>query len=201
MNARFVVVAPESKQGAFTVRLPIVVGRSEEAKFRIQQDRVSRKHCEFFEQDGELFIRDLGSTNGTFLDGEQIPSSTKTPVASGAVVRVGSLTFRVEYETASGADASASGAEQRPAGDKTVKLPHAADSERLEFEHVEQPEAEVAVEESPQQASSGGFDFFAAGPADAADAGESPQWPSADADAAPEQPDDDKLGDFFKGLK
>ena len=141
MNVRFVVVAPESKQGTFNVRLPIVVGRSEEAKFRIQQDRVSRKHCEFFEKEGELFVRDLGSTNGTFLDDEQIPLSTKTPVRSGAVVRVGSLAFRVEYGAAAEADASASRAGQRPAGDKTVNLKLAADSERLQVEHVAQHEA------------------------------------------------------------
>jgi predicted component of type VI protein secretion system len=231
MNVRFVVIAPESKQGTFAVRLPLVVGRSEEAKFRIQQDRVSRKHCEFFETDGALFIRDLGSTNGTFLDGEQIPSSTKMPVASGGVVRVGSLTFRVEYGELPDTEASTPSTKQRRPGDSTVKLRHAADSERLQVEHVEpvedeaaeavaentetaapdfvaeeaaaeQPavEEESAAEEIPEPRSSGGFDFLGAEPA-AADEGESPQWPAADADDAHEQPDDDKLGDFFKGLK
>jgi pSer/pThr/pTyr-binding forkhead associated (FHA) protein len=136
MNVLFVVIAPKSKEGTFTVRLPVVVGRSEEAKFRIQQDRVSRKHCEFFATDGEVFIRDLGSTNGTFLEDEQVETSVKTPVASGAIVRVGSLTFRVEYAAAPGTQTAAVGRADRDESDVTVGMKQAADSEHLRVEHA-----------------------------------------------------------------
>ena len=136
MNVLFVVIAPKSKEGTFTVRLPVVVGRSEEAKFRIQQDRVSRKHCEFFATDGEVFIRDLGSTNGTFLEDEQVETSVKTPVASGAIVRVGSLTFRVEYAAAPGTQTAAVRRADRDESDVTVGMKQAADSEHLRVEHA-----------------------------------------------------------------
>ena len=145
MNIQFVVIAPKSKAGTFTVRLPIVVGRSEEAKFRIQQDRVSRKHCEFFGTDGQVFVRDLGSTNGTFLDDEQIPTSCKTPVSSGAIVRVGSLAFRVEYATESGMGATKVRPAGRDASDVTVGLKQAGDSEHLHVEHDAEPAADSSV--------------------------------------------------------
>ena len=93
------IVAPKAKRGSFKVRLPLLVGRGDEAKFRIQHHQVSRRHCELFAGDGaEVFLRDLGSTNGTFLDGEQIPTSTRTAVRSGGLVRVGKVAFVVEYE-------------------------------------------------------------------------------------------------------
>lgn len=136
MNVLFVVIAPKSKEGTFTVRLPVVVGRSEEAKFRIQQDRVSRKHCEFFATDGEVFIRDLGSTNGTFLEDEQVETSVKTPVASGAIVRVGSLTFRVEYPAEPGTQTVVARQADHDASDVTVGTKQAADSEHLRVEHA-----------------------------------------------------------------
>lgn len=93
------IVAPKSKRGSFKVRLPLLVGRGDDAKFRIQHHQVSRRHCEIFAGDGPtVFVRDLGSTNGTFLDGEQIPTSTRTVVRSGGLVRVGKVAFVVEYD-------------------------------------------------------------------------------------------------------
>jgi pSer/pThr/pTyr-binding forkhead associated (FHA) protein len=100
MIVRVRIVAPKSKRGSFTVRLPLLVGRGAEAKFRIQHDQVSRRHCEFFAGDAAVYVRDLGSTNGTFIAGEQIPTSVRTPVPCGAMVRVGKVAFVVEYSQA-----------------------------------------------------------------------------------------------------
>ena len=98
MIVRFVVVEPESKTGGHTVRLPLLVGRSREAKFRIQQERVSRRHCQFTVEDGVVFVRDLGSTNGTHLEGTLVPVDHPIRVPPGALVRVGSIGFHVEYD-------------------------------------------------------------------------------------------------------
>lgn len=236
MNVRFVVIAPESKRGTFTIKLPIVVGRSEEAKFRIQQDRVSRKHCEFFEQEGVVYLRDLGSTNGTFLDDEQVPASEKTPITSGAVVRVGGLAFRVEYDMPSGMETTAVRGAKRKSVDDTVELKHGGDSEPLRVEHASESHASavaahaesvaepmfqesVAEEAAPADAAAPAelasaeqtsekpqkkgksFDFLAAGPPAEEEADAAPQWPGGDEDAGEPPPDDEKLGDFFKGLK
>lgn len=98
MIVRFVVVEPESKKGSHTVRLPLLVGRSREAKLRIQHERVSRRHCQFTVEDGVVFVRDLGSTNGTHLEGTVVPVDQPLRVPPGALVRVGSIGFLVEYD-------------------------------------------------------------------------------------------------------
>ena len=153
MNVLFVVIAPKSKEGTFTVRLPVVVGRSEEAKFRIQQDRVSRKHCEFFATDGEVFIRDLGSTNGTFLDDEQVETSRKRRVSSGAVIRVGSLAFRVEYPAEPGTQTVVARQADHDASDVTVGVKQTGDSEHLQVKHAVESvvDSDVPAQTLPDQ--------------------------------------------------
>ncbi len=103
MDIRFVIVSPASQKRAVAVRLPILVGRGEEAKFRIQQDSVSRRHCELFVKDDVVYVRDLGSTNGTMLDGAEMPASEATRVSPGGIVQVGGVSFRVDYASAAAA--------------------------------------------------------------------------------------------------
>lgn len=221
MNVRFVVTKPASKATTFPVRLPLLVGRSEEAKFRIQQDRVSRKHCEFFEQDGGVYLRDLGSTNGTFLNGELIETSAKVPLEPGAIVQVGSLEFRVEFDAA-GPAAVSQPAVKEAEGDKTVGVAHAADSEHLKIEHAaeepaveppailtaerpasadESPIVEVAAEPASEPVPEEPFPMVETDSKESAPLADDAFGFLAGADDAKAGPDDDQLGDFLKGLK
>ena len=77
--------------------LPVVIGRGQRASFRIPHGQISRRHCELLESKGSVFIRDLGSTNGTMVKGTMLPSKTKVPVPSGSVIKIGELAFRVQY--------------------------------------------------------------------------------------------------------
>ncbi|MEY3204703.1 MAG: hypothetical protein RLZZ21_1034 [Planctomycetota bacterium] len=191
MDVRFVIVSPASRKAAHTVRLPVLVGRSDEAKFRVQQDSVSRRHCEFFIKDEAVFVRDLGSTNGTLVNGERIASSVATAVPPGAEIRVGGIVFRVDYESAAAMVAS------EPQGDDTV--PGAAADETLETLESAEPEP-VADMDVPD-----------GGPAtEPADLGAlSAAEPAAELDgftflgggaAEPQSGGDDTLDDFFKSL-
>lgn len=211
MNVRLVVVRPESKRQTFSVRLPIVIGRSEEAKFRIQQDRVSRRHCELFAQDGGVYLRDLGSTNGTFLNGELVETSVKHPLEPGATVRVGSLEFRIEFESEGAAAPVPVVVDE---GDRTVGVARADDSERLQVEHAADAPAlaaaPVLTAERPAEADRPPHVEVAADvtPRDEPEAtGQSEAPPAADAfgflagsDESQPATDDDHLGDFLKGL-
>ncbi len=151
MIVSFIVTAPEAKQGAHSVKLPIVMGRGEGVKFRIPQDRVSRRHCEFSSQGGTVYVEDLNSTNGTFLNDVQVPPKTKTVVASGASVRVGSLTVRVEYNMAATERTTEIHRKHLDLGEVAVGVQHAAEDEAigpfedLQVEHAEEP-AEAIVE-------------------------------------------------------
>ena len=50
----------------------IIVGRSSELDMVLIEDMVSRKHAKIQAQDDEISIVDLGSTNGTFVNGEKV---------------------------------------------------------------------------------------------------------------------------------
>src|SRR2546428_10184750 len=50
----------------------IVVGRSSDLDMVLVEDMVSRKHARIAMQQDQIWIEDLGSTNGTFVNGEKI---------------------------------------------------------------------------------------------------------------------------------
>ena len=51
---------------------PLTIGRSPNCQVPIDQESVSRKHCEIRFQDGEFLVRDLGSTNGTYVNDDLV---------------------------------------------------------------------------------------------------------------------------------
>jgi diguanylate cyclase (GGDEF)-like protein len=68
---------------------PIVIGRREDADFQILDDGISRRHASIL-LDGEgATIRDLGSANGTYVDGTRV---SEARIVDGARIHVGGLT-------------------------------------------------------------------------------------------------------------
>ncbi len=78
------------------LHLPAVIGRSDESQVAIDDGSISRTHCQLIlGPDEALQIRDMGSMNGTYVNGERIRSiHTLIP---GDVIQVGAISFRVEY--------------------------------------------------------------------------------------------------------
>jgi pSer/pThr/pTyr-binding forkhead associated (FHA) protein len=56
-----------------------VVGRKEECDLRLDHKSVSKVHCVLVKTDGLLLLRDLGSTNGTRVNGQQIRRAALLP--------------------------------------------------------------------------------------------------------------------------
>jgi transcriptional regulator with PAS, ATPase and Fis domain len=69
------------------------VGSSEASTLRLDDRAVSRLHCELTVRADGVALRDLGSTNGTFVDGVRVRDAD---IPVGAVVRCGGSAFRVE---------------------------------------------------------------------------------------------------------
>lgn len=95
MLVRLRVIRGKANKEAVVVSLPAVIGRSRDADLTVIHPMISRRHCELFEQDGSVKVRDLGSLNGTYVAGEQVQECV---LPQGAVLTVGPLVFRVEYD-------------------------------------------------------------------------------------------------------
>ena len=67
-------------------------GRNTESDVFLDDITVSRKHAEFLRQGGAFFVRDVGSLNGTYVNGEQVE---ETKLASKDEVQIGK--FKLEF--------------------------------------------------------------------------------------------------------
>ena len=95
-----------------------VIGRSAEGHGSLGGDaEISREHARVTRSGSGLVIEDLGSTNGTMVNGERI--SGPTPVRAGDTVKVGTTTLRIEG-TPAGADTAVA-----PGGQATAVRPGA----------------------------------------------------------------------------
>jgi two-component system, cell cycle response regulator len=68
----------------------IVLGRGEKVDLRLIDDGISREHAQVVRQGSQLFLEDLGSTNGTYCNGERV---TRHPLAEGDKILIGSTTI------------------------------------------------------------------------------------------------------------
>ncbi len=79
------------------------IGRVEDNLFQIAEASVSSHHCEVHLRGTEVLIRDLNSTNGTFINGEKI---TESPLKPGQTLRLGNVELKLEVAGAPAAPAS-----------------------------------------------------------------------------------------------
>ncbi len=71
----------------------VIVGRGEEADVVIPHDNVSRKHALIWRADGKAWIQDLGSSNGTTVDGTRI-GAMPMPLAHGSMLALAGHRYR-----------------------------------------------------------------------------------------------------------
>jgi len=83
----------------FINHFPCVIGRGDHCDEPIDNLMISRRHCAFSVHDGQVWVEDLGSRNGTRLNGERLTSAQ--PVAEGAALQLAQLAFQVLFQKAS----------------------------------------------------------------------------------------------------
>ncbi len=71
-----------------------LIGRSEECHLRPQSSRVSRRHTMIVVREGYVGVRDLGSSNGTYVNDEKIDDEKE--LKNGDRLKVGPLEFEVQ---------------------------------------------------------------------------------------------------------
>ncbi len=72
-----------------------VLGRRQDCDLQIPLMGISRKHCQLSVQDGKVFVKDLGSSNGTFVNGKRVDNQELSP---GDRLQVGLVVFVVQVD-------------------------------------------------------------------------------------------------------
>ncbi len=72
---------------------PIVIGRHKTAAIRLDGEKISRRHCQLVLVDSQVFVEDLGSGNGTFINRERV--GKREPVRATDGLCIGAYTLKI----------------------------------------------------------------------------------------------------------
>ena len=93
---KLVTFSRKGKRKEFEIgSAPSIIGRKPEADIRIPLGEVSRAHCEVRLKGNQLFVRDLGSSNGTYVNNERV---TEAALKAGDTMRIGLVQFTVQID-------------------------------------------------------------------------------------------------------
>src|SRR5690349_17559411 len=96
MQVVLVMFKPDGERRSFSVARDVtVVGRREDCDLRIPLGDISRKHCRLIKDGNVLKLEDLGSSNGTYRNGERIQETELSP---GDTIQLGPIAFVVQIE-------------------------------------------------------------------------------------------------------
>jgi pSer/pThr/pTyr-binding forkhead associated (FHA) protein len=96
MQVVLVMFKPDGERRSFSVARDVtVIGRREDCDLRIPLGDISRKHCRLIKDGNVLKLEDLGSSNGTYRNGERIQETELSP---GDTIQLGPIAFVVQIE-------------------------------------------------------------------------------------------------------
>jgi uncharacterized membrane protein len=89
---QLISLSPEGQKEIYDLRLPLIkIGRAGDNHLAFPQDRtISGHHCEIYREGKNFFIRDLGSTNGVFVNSRKVDSA---PLTEGDEIKLGGKVF------------------------------------------------------------------------------------------------------------
>jgi pSer/pThr/pTyr-binding forkhead associated (FHA) protein len=98
MKLRLIVEGGVHAGKAIPVTVPqFVIGRDAQCQLRPASAAISKRHCAVLVRGQQVFVRDFGSTNGTFVNGELVQGEVE--LQNGNKLKVGPLEFVVGLET------------------------------------------------------------------------------------------------------
>jgi predicted component of type VI protein secretion system len=96
VNVTLVLVQEDGAKKPVPMRKSrLVVGRKPECAIRIPVASVSREHCEVVQEGDSLTVRDLGSSNGTYVNRERVQEAK---LKAGDILAVGPAVFVVQVD-------------------------------------------------------------------------------------------------------
>ncbi|MEX2219785.1 MAG: FHA domain-containing protein [Phycisphaerales bacterium] len=97
MDATLTIVQPDGKTRDVPLRRPrTVIGRKPDCNIRVPVPSVSREHCELLLKEGRVTVRDLGSSNGTYVNRQRIQG--EAPLSAGDLLALGPAVFVVRID-------------------------------------------------------------------------------------------------------
>ena len=156
MRVKLVLMGDQGERTVYRLKkIPTIIGRGRDADLTLAHPLASRHHCELYEVDGTLCVRDLGSLNGTFVGDFRI---TEAALESGDLLTIGSAKFEVIVEKAAdklmppgkpGAAAEAEAIEElEPLDEQSEAIPEAEEMEES-FSDIDFTEADEAEAPAP----------------------------------------------------
>jgi two-component system cell cycle response regulator len=89
-RAYLIVIAGSQVGEMISLKETTVLGRGGDADVRLVEEKMSRRHCRLSIEAGEAYIEDLGSSNGTYVNGRRI---NRQKLADGDKIQVGETTI------------------------------------------------------------------------------------------------------------
>src|SRR5262245_39154323 len=80
--------------GIAVTRFPCIIGRHPECQHCLDDASVSRRHCLLFAMSNQIWVQDLGSSNGTFVNEERLDDARA--LQDGDALRIAHLAFEVQ---------------------------------------------------------------------------------------------------------
>lgn len=99
MQVRLKVIGGKNDNREIRIAVPeFIIGRGDEAHLKPTSDLISRQHCSIKIGDGKVLVQDMGSRNGTFVNGVQLSQAIEAK--AGDILRVGRLQFELLIDIA-----------------------------------------------------------------------------------------------------
>lgn len=106
----------------------IIVGRGQDCDLRIDYEGISRHHLKLSKSGEAVWVTDLGSTNGTKIDGVRIQANMQVPLRIGQLVEIGNAKLQVQEA-------------QQPMSIPVQATPHVVSPPQTRVEPVQMPRA------------------------------------------------------------
>lgn len=163
MDVTLVLVKPDGRSQEVPIKeSPTVIGRKEGAGLRIPDAGVSREHCELVIDEDAVTIRDLNSSNGTFVNATRVKEAELAP---GDLLAIGSNVFAVRIDgfpkTIDAASAYLEGTPPPPAPPPAqIPVPHSPGAHSKPAASAAPKPAKDLDDDDNDDSSVMGFDFL-----------------------------------------
>lgn len=97
MQVTLHVRAPKKPEKRVVVESDVVIGRGKNCNLQVLSSDVSRQHCRLVIGESAVAVCDLGSGNGTLINGQKTEPNVEAPLISGDIVRIGPLVIKVDF--------------------------------------------------------------------------------------------------------